>query len=104
MFAKLGAANTITDYSGTGTGGQDDQIWLDDAIFTGLSTDTPLTFFLKPLAPGDFGTAFDSGKRIINNGNALWYDADGVVGGAVKITDFNPAASPAPMASNILIF
>jgi len=102
VFAKLGTADTITDYSGTG--GQGDQIWLDDAAFTGLSTVMGPTTYLKQLAPGDFSTAFDPGKRIIYNGNALWYDADGVAGGAVRITNFSPAASPAPLASNILIF
>jgi hypothetical protein len=62
------------------------------------------TIFLKPLAPGDFGTAFDPGKRIIYNGDALSSDTDGVAGGALKITNFNPAASPALLASNLLIF
>lgn len=102
VFAKPGAADTITDYSGTG--GDGDQIWLDDAAFTGLSTVAGPTAFLKYLAPGDFSTSFGAGTHIIYTGNALWYDADGVAGGEVKITDFNPAASPAPLASNILIF
>jgi hypothetical protein len=102
VFAKPGAADTITDYSGLG--GDGDQIWLDDAAFTGLTTVAGPTAFLNQLSASDYGTDFISGKHIIYNGNALWYDADGVTGGEVKITNFSPAASPAPFASNILIF
>lgn len=103
VFAKVGTADKITDYSGTG--GDGDQIWLDDAAFTGLATVDGPTTFLRQLASSDYGTDFVSDKHIIYNGNALWYDADGSgIGAAVKITDFDPAASPAPLASDILIF
>jgi Ca2+-binding RTX toxin-like protein len=73
-----GNVDTIIDYSGVGTDG-DDRILLDDAVFTGMT--------LGALDPGAFvvGTAaLDADDRIIydTSTGALYFDADGSGAGA----------------------
>ncbi len=78
VFATaLGSAHVavITDYSVA-----DDTIWLDDALFTGL---TPGTLAVSAFGANATGLAGDASDRLIydTDTGALWYDRDGTGAG-----------------------
>jgi len=90
VFAKTGPADTITDFSGSG--GEQDKIWLDNAAFTGLGTGA--------LAAADFGAAAAIGTDVVYSGGSLYFKD----GGSANLGDYALFATltgtPTPTLSN----